>query len=573
MGLFSNILSAFQPKKTPAQQPVQSVAQQKVASSTPNLFSVGAAPKPAVSSQPTPNYSAAPKTSVVPSYSAPKPQPQPAKPSPAVQQFNANPVNQFAQQVAKGQGISAVQKMVAPPTLPQRPQTQVQKVQTVANRPAPMQGPQQNPNPVVQNQQTQAAAPTQSPAQMNMLDWFNKSGSIADDSARGQIDNSTNATNEYIKMLNESYGKQKEELLAQIPYLKNVSDQTRAELLAAADDIRKSGDLEKQQAGATYDEATLSSARTKKEVDAQRQNTFAALGTIDSNGSMGFTGQQMKSDEEFNRVQQNRETEKARVITAIDAKVKTAERTAQNEIAKEANSFQETVRKIQSAANMTDMQKEQETRAAYTDLKATVQGINDNLAVNKQNSELQKLQYMQEFEKMNLPDPSKTGEAEAKLRGEYFDRTKNSKYDDAINNYQKIITAADNAAGDMSLIFQYMKLLDPGSTVREGEFANAQQATGVSGNILNLYNQALSGRRLNPQQRQDFTSSALDAVKPIIAQQRSNESFYSNLASQAGANPGAVVGGQRILVRYKASGQIGMLDDVSEFNDQQYERI
>lgn len=62
-----------------------------------------------------------------------------------------------------------------------------------------------------------------------------------------------------------------------------------------------------------------------------------------------------------------------------------------------------------------------------------------------------------------------------------------------------------SAAGDLALIFNYMKLLDPGSTVREGEFATAEQAAGVPTRILNLYNRILEGTRLSPKQRADFT--------------------------------------------------------------------
>lgn len=76
--------------------------------------------------------------------------------------------------------------------------------------------------------------------------------------------------------------------------------------------------------------------------------------------------------------------------------------------------------------------------------------------------------------------------------------------------YQGIQAAAQNpsAAGDLSLIFQYMKILDPGSTVREGEFANAQNATGVPEQVVNMYNRVKSGERLADTQRKDFLSQA-----------------------------------------------------------------
>ncbi len=65
-----------------------------------------------------------------------------------------------------------------------------------------------------------------------------------------------------------------------------------------------------------------------------------------------------------------------------------------------------------------------------------------------------------------------------------------------------------SAADDMSMIFAYMKMLDPGSVVREGEFANAQNTAGVPDQIRNMYNRALNGNRLNSKQRSDFAATA-----------------------------------------------------------------
>ena len=71
-----------------------------------------------------------------------------------------------------------------------------------------------------------------------------------------------------------------------------------------------------------------------------------------------------------------------------------------------------------------------------------------------------------------------------------------------------MLASEDNAVGDLSLIFGYMKMLDPGSVVREGEFATAQNAAGVPERIQNIYNQVVSGQRLSPSQRQSFKGQA-----------------------------------------------------------------
>ena len=53
-----------------------------------------------------------------------------------------------------------------------------------------------------------------------------------------------------------------------------------------------------------------------------------------------------------------------------------------------------------------------------------------------------------------------------------------------------------------------MKMLDPGSVVREGEFANAQNSAGVPDRIRSRYNNVLSGERLAENTRQDFIQTA-----------------------------------------------------------------
>lgn len=64
------------------------------------------------------------------------------------------------------------------------------------------------------------------------------------------------------------------------------------------------------------------------------------------------------------------------------------------------------------------------------------------------------------------------------------------------------------AQDDIAIIFNYMKLLDPSSVVREGEFATAQNAAGIPDNIRNAYNRAQDGTRLNKQQRENLLKTA-----------------------------------------------------------------
>lgn len=116
-------------------------------------------------------------------------------------------------------------------------------------------------------------------------------------------------------------------------------------------------------------------------------------------------------------------------------------------------------------------------------------------------------------------DPARKFDAETKLRNEY---TKNiGAALDTREAYRRVKASKDDAVGDLSLIFGYMKMLDPGSVVREGEFANASNAAGVPERIANLYNRVAKGERLTGSQRKAFISQAGDLN--AVAERRMNE--------------------------------------------------
>ncbi len=108
---------------------------------------------------------------------------------------------------------------------------------------------------------------------------------------------------------------------------------------------------------------------------------------------------------------------------------------------------------------------------------------------------------------------------------------------------QKMEEAASqpSAAGDLSAIFAYMKLLDPGSAVRESEFANASNAAGVPDRIRNQWNKAKSGERLTAAQRADFVGQARKLYAVHRRQYGEQAERYRALAQKAGGDPDDVV--------------------------------
>ena len=131
---------------------------------------------------------------------------------------------------------------------------------------------------------------------------------------------------------------------------------------------------------------------------------------------------------------------------------------------------------------------------------------------------------------------------ENQLRNQYGDLTKD--FRTIRDAYSRINVSANNPspAGDLSLIFSYMKILDPGSTVREGEFANAQNAGSVSDRVVSMYNRALNGQRLSESQRADFISRSKDLYKSSENQYIKTRDQFKKIAGQyEGLDPSRVI--------------------------------
>jgi len=109
--------------------------------------------------------------------------------------------------------------------------------------------------------------------------------------------------------------------------------------------------------------------------------------------------------------------------------------------------------------------------------------------------------------------------------------------------WAKVRQAGQNptAANDLALIFGYMKILDPGSVVREGEFANAQNSAGVPDRLRATYNNILRGERLTEVQRQDFLRSAYGAVQSQVPRVQSVVDYYTDVANAIGVKPESVI--------------------------------
>lgn len=132
--------------------------------------------------------------------------------------------------------------------------------------------------------------------------------------------------------------------------------------------------------------------------------------------------------------------------------------------------------------------------------------------------------------------------SERDLRKEFSSESSNFK---KINNSYKTIksikSGKPSAAGDIGLIFGIMKMFDPGSVVREGEFATAQNAAGVPTQVVNMYNKVRSGQRLSEAQRDDFFGVADRIYQGQRGEFNNLMDRYSGIATEYGMDPKRIV--------------------------------
>lgn len=100
-------------------------------------------------------------------------------------------------------------------------------------------------------------------------------------------------------------------------------------------------------------------------------------------------------------------------------------------------------------------------------------------------------------------------------RGEYQEangwRQSQGNFAKIRDSYGTLIDLAQpdaTAADDMALIYSFMKVWDPDSVVREGEYASARNAAGVPDRLKNAMSRVLSGNQLTPEQRAQFRDAA-----------------------------------------------------------------
>lgn len=133
--------------------------------------------------------------------------------------------------------------------------------------------------------------------------------------------------------------------------------------------------------------------------------------------------------------------------------------------------------------------------------------------------------------------------SETDLRKEYSSLPAIKEFSTVQTAHKQVINALNNpsAANDLAAATKFMKLLDPGSVVRESELGMAMAATGAIDLMGNYLQRLQNGERLNPTQRADFKRAAELAYKAAEDTYNQISNQYVDLAKSYNLNPNNIV--------------------------------
>ena len=137
--------------------------------------------------------------------------------------------------------------------------------------------------------------------------------------------------------------------------------------------------------------------------------------------------------------------------------------------------------------------------------------------------------------------PTQIFERENKLRDEFQRLTADFRV--VQNSYENLYESSKKptGAGDMSLLYSYVRLLDPTSVVRESEFAQAAASGSFGERVQGAVGRVLSGERLPDSLRNDFVREAGNLYKTQLRNHNQMADTYTRLAQDSGVDPKKVV--------------------------------
>lgn len=101
---------------------------------------------------------------------------------------------------------------------------------------------------------------------------------------------------------------------------------------------------------------------------------------------------------------------------------------------------------------------------------------------------------------------------------------------------------AASPAGDLAAATKFMKLLDPGSVVRESELGMAMAASGALDRATNYAQLRISGEKLTPTQREDFAKLSRELFSTATIAYNSKRGEFEQMGSAYGLDANRALG-------------------------------
>jgi len=139
------------------------------------------------------------------------------------------------------------------------------------------------------------------------------------------------------------------------------------------------------------------------------------------------------------------------------------------------------------------------------------------------------------------------------LNNKYEQALKSNQFSEMEKAFQQVQSASRQGTpiGDVATAIKIMKLLDPGSVVRESELGIALNKTsGLVDRWKTFINRKYTGEQLTATQREEFRNIANDFYKIAQASKNKLDARFINYAKGAGVDPSLVVGSSGGYLEY-----------------------
>lgn len=156
----------------------------------------------------------------------------------------------------------------------------------------------------------------------------------------------------------------------------------------------------------------------------------------------------------------------------------------------------------------------------------------------KKNEEMMALRELMSRQRGQGKDAS----MEDKLRSQYLASPIYKTMAEISNAYQAIASnPAENGPAQQALVYQFSRILDPGSVVRETEYAMSAANAGKYNQAKMYYQKLASGQALSPEQVKLMKEVSANLVQSARKMMNRQNDVYRNMANRRGVDPEMVI--------------------------------